>query len=171
MHRLQLLPQAPEEIQEKDFTVEYVSPIATAQKQTETNGIVQVGQIILGILGPEAAPAVFNKFVSDQRTFHYLWDIFNNDPKLLKTEEETAAEDQQMQAAMAAQAAPQIAGAANQATGAVRNLSQANAQDGTDLGDLMARGVEQVRQNPRLLANLRQAGSAAGIPPSEGPMQ
>jgi hypothetical protein len=171
MVRMQLLPPAPEEIQDQDFTVEYVSPIATAQKQTEVHGIVQVAQVLLQIAGPEMAPQLLGKRVSVDRAIDYLWDIFNNDPKLLKTEEEAAAEEEQAQAAMAAQAAPQIAGAANQATGAVRNLSQANAQEGTDLGDVMARGIEHVRQNPRLLANLRQAGNQAGIPQSEGPLQ
>jgi hypothetical protein len=148
-----------------------VSPIATAQKQTEVHGIVQVAQVLLQIAGPEMAPQLLGKRVSVDRAIEYLWDIFNNDPKLLKTEEEAAAEEQQAQAAMAAQAAPQIAGAANQATGAVRNLSQANAQEGTDLGDLASRTLDQVRQNPRLLANLSRAANQPGIPPSSGPMQ
>ena len=174
MHRLNMLPIPPEEVQEKDFTTEYVSPIATAQKQTEVNGIVQVAQTLLQMAGPEMAPQILGRRVHADRTVDWLWDIFNNDPKLLKTEDETAADEEKANAAMAAQAAPQIAGAANQATGAVRNLSQANAQDGTDLGDVLARGIDQVKRNPRLLRNLQQSGQAAGIPPGAmegGPLQ
>ena len=37
--RMNLLPPAPEAIQDQEFTVEYVSPIATAQKQQAAAGI------------------------------------------------------------------------------------------------------------------------------------
>lgn len=174
MYRLGMLPEAPDEIQDQEFTVEYVSPIATAQKQTEANGIVQVAQLLLQMAGPEMAPQILGRRVHIDRTLDYLWDLFNNDPKLLKTEEETAAEEEQANAAMATQAAPQLAGAANQATGAIRNLAQANAQDGTDMADLMARGLENARGNPGLLRRIQGAlppPSPVGGVDSGGPLQ
>jgi hypothetical protein len=165
MHRLGLLPPAPEEIQDKDFTVEYVSPIATAQKQTEANGLVQVAQIIMQMVGdPKMVAQVMAKRVSPDRVLDYLWDLFNNDPDLLLSDEESAALEQQANAAAAVQAAPPLANAAQQSTAAVRNLAQAGAQDGTDLGQLMSGTLDNIRANPRLLSDLRAAAAANGLP-------
>jgi hypothetical protein len=168
LYRQGLLPPAPEEIQEKDFTVEYVSPIATAQKQTEANGMMQVWQM-LGMFGPEIAAQIIQQNQNVDRTYSYLWDLFNNDPSLLKTAEEREGEEQQKQQMMAAQMGMQAgtAGAdmAQKGSGALKNLSQANAQEGTDYSEIIAQVMKQVKANPRLQQNLRGAAEESGLPP------
>ena len=172
MNRMNLLPQPPPEISEKEFTVEYVSPIATAQKQTEVHGIVQVAQLILQVAGQDMAPQIFAKRVHVDRFIDYLWDVFNNDPDILKTKEEMAEEEEQAQAAAAANAAPPLANAAQQGTAAIRNLSQANSMEGTDFADLASRAIDHAKNNPDIARRLAEASSQGGIPQEPmGPMQ
>jgi hypothetical protein len=60
LSRLKVLPDAPQQIQGHDFTVEYVSPIATAQKQQSANGMMQAMQSV-GVFGPEIAAQIASK--------------------------------------------------------------------------------------------------------------
>jgi hypothetical protein len=145
LERDQTIPLAPPELKEADFTVEYVSPIASAQRQTEANGIAQVFQYI-GMLGPElAGPAIMKRFDVD-KTLIYLWDLFNNKPDLLKSDEEVQQAEQQEQAMMAAQMAGPAAQAANQGAGAVKHLADAQAGGGIDMSQLMAQAAEPENQ-------------------------
>jgi hypothetical protein len=162
LHREGKLPIPPEEIQDQDFTVEYVSPIATAQKQTEAHGMQMVWQMLVPF-GPEIAAQIIQKNQNIDRTYAYLWDLFNNDPKLLKTEEERGQEGALDQAQQAAALAGPAADALQKTTGAVQNLANANAQEGTDLGA----GVEAIRahaeRNPELVKQLRAAMASSGM--------
>jgi hypothetical protein len=108
------------------------------------------------------------KRLSPDRIIDYLWDLFNNDPDLLKSEEEMGADEQQANAAAGVAAAEPLASAAQQGTAALKNLSQANAQDGTNYGELMALFQDQVRKNPRLLQDMRGAVAQNAPPDAMG---
>jgi hypothetical protein len=128
------IPEAPEEIDGKEVTVEFVSPLANAQKQEELGGLLQAFDY-LAPLGDLGAKAISRKLNLD-RTVDYLWDTLNIDPHLLNTDEEvqdSEAAEQQMQ--NAAQA-PVIADAANKGAGAVKQLADANAGGGVDMKKL-----------------------------------
>lgn len=167
LHRLGRLPQPPEEIQDQEFTVEYVSPIATAQKQTEAHGMVQVWQM-LAAFGPEIAAQIIEQNQDIPRTYEYLWDLFNNDPKLLKDAEQKSAEMQQAQAMQAAQAAAPVADAAMKGTGAVKNLAQAHSMEGVDLAQLISQTLNTAQRNPGVAKRVQAATDAmaesAGMP-------
>lgn len=162
MHREGRLPEAPEEIQGGEFTVEYVSPLATAQKQSEAHGMMSVWQM-LAPFGPEIAAQVIQSEQDVGRTYRYLWDLFNNDPKLLKSDDEKAAEEQQKQQMMAMQAAQPIADAAQKGAGALKSAADAQATGEVDLQQFITQFVNQTRQNPKLLQNLTQGAEDAQI--------
>lgn len=167
LSRIGELPPAPQEIQGADFTVEYVSPIATAQKQQAVAGIMQTFQV-LGAFGPEVAAQVIQKRVNVDALVSWLWDLFNNDPDLLHDEEAMAqaAQMEQMQQSLA------IAGpAANtMATGArgIKDLS-VGAEKGANLAALISQFAGEAQDNPRAQYEMRQL--AQGEMPEEAPLQ
>jgi hypothetical protein len=144
LNRLGKLPEMPEALSEKQWTIEYVSPLATAQKQQQAQGIMSALQIFGG-LGPEIAGPVLQRRLSGERMLEYLWDLFNNDPKLLAEpdEEATAANTQATQQAVGiGQPAAQML---DKGAGALKKLAEANAGGGVDLGALMG----AMGQDPR----------------------
>ena len=159
MYRQGMLPDAPEEIQDKDFTVEYVSPIATAQKQAELGGIWQALEPFMAM--KEAGMAIVDEEVSFSRVLKHSWDVLNNDPKLLKTDEEKGAKEQKKQAAEATQLALPLAEVANKGAGAVKQIADAQAGGGMDLGALLKGTMDQVKGNPDLQRQISQAGNDA----------
>ena len=130
------LPRPPQEIQGKEFTVEYVSPLAMAQRQTEAQGMVQVWQM-LGMFGPEIAGKVIMENQDINKTYRRLWDMFNNDPELLADEEQMAQAAQMGQAGQMAQLAGPMTGAAEQGTRALKNLADAQAGGGVDINQMI----------------------------------
>jgi hypothetical protein len=176
LDRLGKLPEPPEEIMGKEFTVEYVSPMATAQKQSEAEGMMRVWQMIMGF-GPEIASQIIAENQDIARTYSYLWDLYNNDPKLLKSDDEKEQAEQAKKAMQAAQmvgqagqAAVPIADATQKSAQALKTIGDtqntANGpQGGLDLGAFAGRMLEQVKANPKLLANLKQAGEQSGVMP------
>ena len=152
--RQSLLPPAPEAIQEQEFTVEYVSPIATAQKQQSANGIVQVMQLI-GAFGPDMAMQIAGKNLDVDKLFRWLWDLFNNDPDLLKSEEDLDADNQQAQMAQQMQLGAPAADMALKGSGAVRNIADAAGKSGMDVGALIQRFQGEVANNPQAQGELK----------------
>lgn len=161
LSRQGLLPQPPQEIQGHEFTVEYVSPIATAQKQQSANGIVQVMQLI-GMFGPDVAAQIVQANVDINALFKWLWDLFNNDPDLLKDEEGL---EQAMQVAQGQQAlnmgvpAAQIAERGGKA---IKSITDAATAQGLDIQGLLGRLATQVQGSPRAMEGMRQMASNAG---------
>lgn len=135
--REQRLPKPPQEIQGQEFTVEYVSPLAMAQKQTEAQGMVQVWQM-LGMFGPEVAGQIIMQNQDINKTYRRLWDMFNNDPELLADEEQMAQAQQMGQAQQMAALAGPMTGAAEQGTRAMKHLADAQAGGGVDINQLIA---------------------------------
>lgn len=162
-----LLPAAPQEIQDKEFTVEYVSPIATAQKQQSANGVVQVIQLI-GMLGPELAAQVLQSNVNVNKLFQWLWDLFNNDPDLLLDDDELEQTGQIAQAQQALGIAGPAADVATKATQAIKNLSDTGVTEGTpgvDVSQVMGRMAGAVQRSPRAMDQVRQLVEQAGADP------
>lgn len=149
-----LLPDAPELIQEQEFSVEYVSPIATAQKQTQLNSIAQALQFPL-MFGEEMAVKLIVKNVNVDKLFRRVWDILNNDPDLLADEDEMAQAGQMEMMQQGLPAAQQIMAmlkdggmAAKAGAGAIKDAGAAQNEGGLDLNALL-QGVSNGAQNWR----------------------
>jgi hypothetical protein len=150
--RMGILPKAPEIIQGEEFSVEYVSPIATAQKQTSLNSIAQALQFPM-MFGEEMAAKVIMKNVNIDKLFRHVWDILNNDPDLLQDEaaqQQMAQMEQAQQALPMAQQVMQMMAQGGQAVkagaGAVKDLGAAQAEGGIDLNALI-QGVQNGASN------------------------
>lgn len=150
LSRLGVLPQPPQEIQDEEFTVEYVSPIATAQKQTVAGGLMQAMQVLAGMYGPEGAVQVAMGITDPEKVLKWAWDLFNCDPDLLKDDEAVEAERQQAQAQKQIQMGEPAMKMVKQGASAVRDLSAAQGQEGgIDLQALLGQLQKNVAQNPR----------------------
>jgi hypothetical protein len=138
------LPIAPEHIEEEQVTVEFVSPLANAQKQEQLGGLISFADYMapFGEAGLMAAQRKLNM----DRIIDGLWDTLNIDPEWLNTDEELEAIDQAAQQEKQAAMAEPMANAANAGTGAVKNLADAQAGGGIDMNaltQLMAKGAMQ----------------------------
>ena len=144
-----LLPEPPELIQGSDSVVEFVSPVATAQRQTQADSIMQVMQMV-GVFGPDVAMQIAQKNLDVDRLFRWLWDLFNNDPDLLRSQEEIAQAAQAEQAQMAMQMGQQGANVAETGTRALNNAAQAVGPGGAnlDLNAIMGQFAENVANDP-----------------------
>lgn len=164
--RLNLLPEPPPEIQGSEFTVEYVSPIATAQKQQSASGIVQVSQLLLNSFGPDVAAQIAAKNIDINKFFKWAWDLFNNDPDLLKDDDDLESDDQKQQVAQSMQMAAPAADMAQKGSVAVRNIADAAQKQGMDVPAMLAQFMKQVQRNPEAQQNLRDMAGNAGLSPS-----
>jgi hypothetical protein len=155
--RLNLLPIPPREIQDQEFTVEYVSPIATAQKQTTAQGILQAMQVVAGLYGPEAGVQVVMGVTDPVKVARWAWDLFNNDPYLLKDEEAVEEDKQRALQQQQLQMAQPAADILQKGAGAVRDISQAQGTPGgVDLQGLLARFSKNVEKDPQAQAEMAQ---------------
>lgn len=159
-----LLPDPPDVIQEQEFTVEYVSPIATAQKQQAANGIVQVMQM-LGAFGPDIAAQIVQQNVDIEKLFKWLWDLFNNDPDLLKDDDELEQGAQINQAQTMLQLAQPAADIAAKGSQAIKNVADGAATQGADLKQLMGRMLTQFQQAPQAQQKVREVVEQSGVDP------
>lgn len=149
-----LLPQPPKEIQGEEFSVEYVSPIATAQKQTALQSIVQAFQIPM-LFGEEVAGQIIMKNVNVDKLFRSVWDILNNDPDMLNDDDAMQQANQMQQAQQAMQIGGPLADmlakggiAMKNTAGAAREAGQAQAQGGIDMGALTQAVAQGVQRGP-----------------------
>jgi hypothetical protein len=115
------IPPAPKELAGMDLAVEFVSMLAEAQKAIGTNSVDR----FVGSLGTVAQmkPEVLDKFDSDAWADVYS-DSLGVDPNLIVASDQVAII---RQTRAAAQAAQQKIAAAEQASNAVKNFSQAGA--------------------------------------------
>lgn len=162
-----LLPPAPPEIQEKDFTVEYVSPIATAQKQQAANGVIQVIQL-LSMFGPEIAAQIAQQNLDINKLFAWAWDLFNNDPDLLKDQGAIEQGNQIAQAQQALQMGVPAADIAAKGANALKAISDTGATEGTpgiDVHKLIGQMAGNMQRSPRAMDQARQLAEQAGADP------
>lgn len=96
MHRLNLFPKPPEEIQGQDMRIEYQSPLARAQKSQLAQGFQQVIATLepLAKLGPEIASQLFAPIDMSKITPE-LFDWYGVDTSLLKKDDTMEQENQQ----------------------------------------------------------------------------
>ena len=94
------LPDPPESISELELKIEYVSPLARAQRQTETQGIMRTLEFIGPIAGmdPQAA-----QIIKGADTVRHIAELNGVPPMLLKSDDDLMAEMQAQQQAQAAQ--------------------------------------------------------------------
>lgn len=156
--RIKLLPAAPKSIQNSEFTVEYVSPIATAQKQQAVSGMQQVAQAVIGMVGPEMGAQVLAKRVKPEKLVDYLWDLFNNDPDLLMSEEETAEMQQAEKAQQQMQMAQPAMDMAGTGAGAMKDMASAAQAGGIDVKQLIAQMQGKVAESPEAQSDVAQLG-------------
>lgn len=168
--RMKLLPEPPKEIQGQEFTVEYVSPVATAQKQQAINGIMQAMQVI-SAFGPEVAVQIAGKNLDVDKLFRWAWDLFNNNPELLRDEEAMARDDQMQKAKQALEMGQPAMDMAAQGAGAVKSVADATAAGqgaGFDVKALLGKVVQNVQQSPKAQQELADMGKSvmqqAGMP-------
>jgi hypothetical protein len=162
MMRQQLLPPPPQILQGKSFGVQFVSPVATAQKQSHYQGLVQAAQLMVAAVGEEAALMLAQRNVNGDELFRSIWHGFNNDPDVLKSEEELAEADQMQQAQMQAQMAGQMMQPVQQGAGAMKDLAQANQAmgpaeggPGLDPSALLGQFAAEVENNPQAQEEMR----------------
>ena len=89
--RNNMLPQAPEFLSGRDVEIEYVSPLAKAQKSTELQSIMRAVEI----LGSLANVAPVFDYVNFDNLVKHLADIVGVPQKILKTQSQVNAERQQ----------------------------------------------------------------------------
>ena len=87
------LPQAPEFLSGQDIEIEYVSPLAKAQKSTELQSIMRA----IEILGSMANVAPVFDYVNFDNLVKHLADIVGVPQKILKSQSQVNAERQQAQ--------------------------------------------------------------------------
>ena len=94
------LPEPPESIAEQELKIEYVSPLARAQRQSETQGIMRTLEFVGPIAGmdPQAA-----QVVKGADTVRHIAELNGVPPMLLKSDEELLEEAKAQQEAQAAQ--------------------------------------------------------------------
>ncbi len=155
LNRLNLLPPAPKEIEDKEFTVEYVSPIATAQKQVAANGIMQAMSVVAGVVGPEGAMMLAQRKVNLDKVVDWAWDLFNNPPDLLKDEDALDEADQKQQAVEAVQMGQPAMDMMAKGAGAVKQLADAQASGGADIPGMMAEFQKQMANDPKAMAQMQ----------------
>jgi hypothetical protein len=154
LNRLNMLPIPPKHIQDQEFTVEYVSPVATAQKQQKANGIVQVMQMI-SMFGPDIAAQIAQQNLDVPKLFNWLWDLFNNDPELLKGDDDREADEQEAATAKALAVGQPSMDMLQKGAGAVRQLADASQKGGVNVAELIQRFTAEAQNDPRAQQELR----------------
>jgi hypothetical protein len=89
--RNNMLPAAPEFLSGRDIEIEYVSPLAKAQKSTELQSIMRAVEI----LGSLANVAPVFDYINFDNLVKHLADIVGVPQKILKTQSQVNAERQQ----------------------------------------------------------------------------
>jgi len=77
------IPEAPEGIE--SFDIEYVSPMAKAQRQLESQGLIRTFEILSPFAGLD--PEMFDKFDTDAMPFYIGHELFGVNPKLFRDDE------------------------------------------------------------------------------------
>ncbi len=100
-------PPAPDVLDGAEYDVEYVSPLARAQRQSEANGLLRVFEIGSPIIQMQPDSA---QIINGEDTIRYLGDLFGVPNSLFKSPEEMAQIKQQQQEMMQLQQGLQAAG-------------------------------------------------------------
>ena len=118
-------PSAPEALRGRGLKIEYVSPIARAQKQLEAQGIQRTLEIMLPFA--QTNPELMDNFNTDRMTQHVGVDLFGIDPTLFNDQRQIA---QVREGRMQVQALQAQAAMGEQQARTERDLAQAEATRG-----------------------------------------
>jgi hypothetical protein len=121
---------------------------------------------MIGVFGPEVAAQIAQKNLDVDKLFKWLWDLFNNDPDILRSEEDREAANSQEQTAQGLQMAAPAADMALKGSGAVRNIADAGAKGGIDIGQLIQQFQGEVQQNPRAQLEMKALMNGQAPPPA-----
>ena len=114
-----LLPPAPEQLQGQDIDIEYVSPLAKAQRLTDLQSMLRGFEVMLQVA--EIAPVM--DYLDSDKLVQYLVDVTGIPARVIRGQEEVAQirrqkaeaeaqqaemEQQMMQAQQAQQVAPLV---------------------------------------------------------------
>jgi hypothetical protein len=136
MEKQGLLPEVPKELEDADYSIEYISVMAQAQKLAGIGNIER----FLGFSGQIAQfdPSIISKLNMDKIVEDYA-DKVGIDPSLLKTKEEVEAIRAEQEAQAAAQ---QQAEQAGQMVQAGKTLSETKMDEDTALQEILGGGIE-----------------------------
>lgn len=166
LNREGLLPEPPAIISEQEFSVEFVSPVATAQKQTQAEGIMQVMNMI-GAFGPDVAAEIAGKNLDVDKLFRWLWDLFNNDPDLLRDDEEMEMLAQMEQAQQGMNMGQQGLDMGATGAGALKQIADASGSavqgSGVDVPGMISQFLGTLGQDPRTQDSFGELGAQAGF--------
>ena len=163
LSRMGELPEPPESLQGREYTVEYVSPISRAQRLNDADTLSQMFTYLGPYLeNPETAQIVMQK-LPVERLIGWLVDRLNIDPDLLSTAEEDEAAAQQAQIQQAAAMAGPMkdgAGAVNQLAQAANSLGGGQGIEGAISGMQGINGINGIMENmdPAVIEQLQQMG-------------
>jgi hypothetical protein len=121
MLRQNLLPPAPEELQGQDIDIEYVSPLAKAQKLTDLQSVMRGMEIMLQV--GQVAPVT--DFLDADGLVRYIAETTGIPATVLRSDEQVAEVRRQQAQAQAQQAQMQQAMMAAEAGGAMAPLVKA----------------------------------------------
>jgi hypothetical protein len=129
----------------------------------EANGVMQALGMVLQLAGQEMGPQLIAKRVDLDKLVSWLWDLFNNDPDLLRDAEELEQAAQMEQAQQAIGMAQPMVGMVKDGAGAMAQLAQAGAtaagaqsgDAGLNINELMQRFGREIADNPRAQQELQ----------------
>ena len=98
-----LLPVAPEQLQGQDIDIEYVSPLAKAQKLTDLQSVLRGFEIMMQVA--EIAPVM--DYLDSDKLVQYLVDVTGLPARVIRSDEEVAKIRRQQAQAAEQQAAMQ----------------------------------------------------------------
>jgi len=82
--RAGLLPAPPEELQGQDIDIEYVSPLAKAQKLTDLQSMLRGFEIMLQV--SQVAPVM--DYLDDDKLVQYLVEVTGMPARVIKSQDE-----------------------------------------------------------------------------------
>lgn len=160
MERKGELPVAPEMLDNQEFIVEYVSPLANVQKQTSMRGI----ETVMGMFAQMGDPGleIINRNTNLDKLYQNMWhNIWNLDPDVLIDEEEVEAGKRQNQQMQMMQQMGPAADAMQSGTAAIKNLSDAGV-DATSLA-----GMQQAAQSDQAQGAIANAAQRMNVDPQQ----
>jgi hypothetical protein len=119
-----VLPESPEQLRGKDIDIEYVSPLAKAQKLTDLQGMLRGFEVMMQV--SEIAPVM--DYLDTDKLVQYLAEVTGIPARVIRSNEEVAKlrrqQQQQAAAAQEQQAAMMETEAANNLAPVIKAVNQ-----------------------------------------------
>jgi hypothetical protein len=134
-----VLPPAPEELQGQDIEIEYVSPLAKAQKLTDLQSMLRGFEVMMQIA--EVAPVM--DYLDSDKLVKYLVDTTGIPATVIRSDEEVARMRRQQSQQQEAQAAGEAQMMEAEALGNAAPMVKASGRDAAAMMD--QKQVEQLK--------------------------